>query len=42
MILPLQIFIFIFLRASLAAFRVKERQIEALAGASAMSAQLSP
>jgi hypothetical protein len=42
MILPCRIFIFIFLRASLATFRVKESQIEALAGANAISARLSP
>jgi hypothetical protein len=38
MILPFQIFILIFLRACLAAFQVKESQIEALAGANAISA----
>src|SRR6202044_4144608 len=35
-------FIFIFLRAFLAAFRVKESQIEALAGANTISPRLSP
>ena len=35
-------FIFIFLRAFLAAFRVKESQIEALAGANAIGPRLSP